>query len=228
MKLRRLLPLVAATAALLCQADDACDSGLIAANSHLVVETLPNYFTATAEARRREYATAISVFQHVHKSGGIMVRRFLEAMEPHLEVDTTGVRTRARGPYGRRIIAGLTGPSRQRLIRQKGRIPRQPRQIVHGDHAFHYCDYLATIEDRGAAGSVRCGYWIVLRDPVDRMVSDYNYCMKMRQPWAKQLELWRAGRGDRLCSSTGLHHFNHTLERPSLGLWVGRCPPAVF
>lgn len=212
--------------------NDHVAAGSFAEVSHTpyIREALRNYYTSdvdaaathvTVEERRRRYATAISVFQHVHKSGGIMVRRFLESMQPHLEVPPVTPNGRPSGPFGGRpIIAGLTGASRLRLIQQqrassRGGSSRRPRQIVHGDHAFHYCDYLT----RATPDGVACGYWIILRDPVERMVSDYNYCMKVGQTWGKQLEYWRAGRGDGLCTSTVLH-FNDTQERPSLGLWV--------
>lgn len=189
-----------------------------------VRQTMPNFYTTQTAGQqddpkeRARYASAVSVFQHVHKSGGIMVRRFLEAVAAHVHPDPALLVGLRAGESRRGIIAGFTAPSRLRSMSQSGQISRRSRQIIHGDHAFRFCDYLADSPPTGAA--VGCAYWVMVRDPVERMVSDYKYCVKPQHNWTERLARWRHGRGDYLCTATGLIHFNNSERAPSLKAWV--------
>ena len=190
-------------------------------NDCAVQRTMPNFFTQKAAhnvEERARYSSAVAVFQHVHKSGGIMVRRFLEAVSPHIHPEPALLAGLRPGESGRGIIAGFTAPSRLRAMLQSGHISPRSRQIIHGDHAFHFCDYLAD-----SPTGVGCAYWIMMRDPVERMVSDYKYCVKPQHNWTERLERWRLGRGDFLCTATGLIHFNNSEHAPSLSAWVSCC-----
>jgi len=190
---------------------------------------LPNYFTKRSpllehsreafEWRQRKYARSVSVFQHVHKSGGMMVRKFLEAISPYVEDDFNLKDRRLKQADRRKIVAGFTAPSRVRMIRRLHtgiKPPPRTRQIIHGDHAFHYCDYL----DLSNPDIGSCAYWIILRDPVERMISDYNYCVNRPIAWSQRLTQFREGRGDHLCTTTGVVHFNDETHKPSLAEWV--------
>ena len=124
--------------------------------------------------------------------------------------------SQTQGLDRRPIIAGFTAPSRLRLLHrmaQQSPVRPRPQQVVHGDHAFRYCDYISSDKQP-------CGYWIMLRDPVERIISDYNYCVNRSGTWAQRLANWRDGRGDHLCSVTGLLHFNNDSHRPTLSEWV--------
>jgi hypothetical protein len=202
------------------------------------------------------YAQSVSVFQHVHKAGGIMVRRFVQAVAAELEKEQEQSPPPGSGARHdqRAIVAGLTAPSRVQRAAGRRSAATGPAegatvrrgQIVHGDHAFRYCDGLLLAPQLSAGGGAAlnapppppsrgaahastvaadCAYWIVLRDPVERAVSDFRYCVApTRQPWATRLGLWRAGRGDRLCTATGLLHFNDSsgdaAAGPTLVEWV--------
>ena len=189
---------------------------------------LPNYFLSDlskTKQGRSQYHSSISVFQHVHKSGGIMVRRFVEAIGKHRHLPELDPSQRLSAGDRRRLIAGYTGPSRLRAILrlQNGNLaPRREFQLIHGDHAFRYCDYLANPDSTTQAGTA-CAYWIVLRDPMERMVSDYRYCVD-RGTWVQRLEAFRDGRGDWLCAATAITHFNDTAHRPTLAEWVSSRP----
>lgn len=183
--------------------------GVSSHNTFEVNGCLPNFFTTATDNKSEylyhqlRYENAVSVFQHVHKSGGIMVRRFLEAIASHKKTKHSQ----------KLIAAGLTAPSRLRMIRSNRKNSLTATQIIHGDHAFRYCDYFAE-------GSGTCAYWIMLRDPIERIISDYNYCVNRGNSWGERLKRFRLGRGDHLCTTSALFYFNRTDNKPTLADWV--------
>ncbi|XP_070561607.1 uncharacterized protein [Ptychodera flava] len=122
---------------------------------------LPNYFTRTTNQAVGEhwpldetyrYANCTIVFLHILKSGGTTTKMcFVESMH---EVGRKKPKLIYAQNAAQLFISYLNG--REEYV----------RSTYMGDHTFSICDFI----------SGPCAYFTVIRDPLERVISSYNFC----------------------------------------------------
>lgn len=167
---------------------------------------LPNLYTTDAAQRPplRAYRDAHVVFVHLHKTGGTSVKSIVSAL------------CKPMPKYSCVSSVNWVGRARMKHL--------ESFQILHGTYTFGVCD--TSDPARRTPDGRGCGYFALFREPVSRMVSDYEYCVLRGNPtfadvdWPSTMALYHAYRIDDLCSSTGIQHFADRALAPSLVEWA--------
>lgn len=160
---------------------------------------LPNRWLSAPTERPSDaaYHAARFVFLHIHKAGGTTVRTWLE------------------GYCQQNSLSCLMSAQWADRARLEG-VQLDALDIIHGTYTFGLCD-------AKLGGTSRpCGYATALREPVARMVSDFEYCVRRRilySSWGRLLRAFSSRHFDDLCSSTALLHFNRA-QPPTLAEWA--------
>ena len=172
-------------------------------DSDLHPAPLPNRFLTPAAVAPppAAYLRASAVFVHIHKCGGITMRAVIQ------RACDAGDGGDGASPY--HCALGVVGPSR---VRREHHPSRRLARHTLGGYVWGACQ-----PERDGAN---CGYAVVLRHPVARMVSDYNYCTRS---WSVAHAHLQAGnRGDYLCTSLVRRYLSNATAdaQPTLVEWA--------
>lgn len=120
---------------------------------------LPNFYTYYAflnESEKLLYRKGNIVYLHVPKSGGTTMAKCFKSMTKKLKRYS-----HFYGPIGEN---GINAVMEQLKTQNDTKL-----QIFSGEYAFYLCDLL---------GGKPCSYFLMLREPYDRLVSSYSFCKR--------------------------------------------------
>ncbi|PIK56855.1 hypothetical protein BSL78_06258 [Apostichopus japonicus] len=123
---------------------------------------LPNYFMYSS--KRPQYKDAFINFMHVPKSGGTTMKECMNMVASNLVRDEPFLlHTEGRIQVTQDILNGDF-----RILNSTS--------LFMGDYSFGFCDLI-----HGIIGDRKCSTFVILREPYDRMVSNYYYCIELNQ-----------------------------------------------
>lgn len=111
---------------------------------------LPNYFLTNGQDKA--YMNVSLSFLHYPKGGGSTIKNCIR-----------NIASKAGKPDPVLVFAKNNVHTKEQIL--NGEL--ESAELFMGTHAFGLCDYLHP---------KRCGYFTILRDPYDRMVSHYYFC----------------------------------------------------
>ena len=149
---------------------------------------LRNYFTTPRPPTRNQYRKGVAVYIHHQKAGGTTMRKCLRDLlgSPDRLLTQTGTDIR-----GSRLLGSVHTDSRLYWQCKLTRAQSLTYSFIEGPNTMGMCDDVTE-------KAWPCSYFIVLRDPVARIVSSYFYCK--REP------------DDMLCASPQLDARNASLR----------------
>lgn len=126
---------------------------------------LPNYFMEKmTPGHRKKYSDSHVVFMHHHKAGGTSTKAILKRIHQNFNIPSV-------------LIHIMNSEAKFAFYKAHG---TSERTIFNGGCAFGICDVL-----RGRP----CSYMTVNRDPYDRVISSYFYCLKSNDTLCMQVNV---------------------------------------
>ncbi|PIK47778.1 hypothetical protein BSL78_15357 [Apostichopus japonicus] len=123
---------------------------------------LPNYFMYSS--KRPQFQSTVINFMHVPKSGGTTMKECMNMVASNLVRDEPFLlHTEGRIQVTQDILNGDF-----RILNSTS--------LFMGDYSFGFCDLI-----HGIIGDKKCSTFVILREPYDRMVSNYYYCIELNQ-----------------------------------------------
>ncbi|PIK56856.1 hypothetical protein BSL78_06259 [Apostichopus japonicus] len=123
---------------------------------------LPNYFMYSS--KRPQFKSTVINFMHVPKSGGTTMKECMNMVASNLVRDEPFLlHTEGRIQVTQDILNGDF-----RILNSTS--------LFMGDYSFGFCDLI-----HGIIGDKKCSTFVILREPYDRMVSNYYYCIELNQ-----------------------------------------------